>query len=486
MMRLVLAMIAILAACGEDAAVVQPVLDAPPAGSDGFPFDGLDELRLSVARAGDDGALVERTMPFDQQVGLDQVPFGEDLVIHWSGRAGGVELAYGRTCALDVPEAGPSVTDPHLYVSRIVKWGAGRTPFVPERAGGFAYALPDGSAVYLGGGATLVERFDPLELGDFAALETPLIERVDPVYAAFPDGRLLILGGTTDGNALPTVELLAASPDVPANRQVETADGPRLRASAAEALVDGRVLVTGGETQVINGGVFIKTGEAWLFGFADGNVLAAPRRLVVSLGEPRARHSMTRLGDEVGADLLIVGGRDNLGNAIADAELYRPLRESFEPLPAALLNIPRWSHAAVRLPGGFILIAGGLTNPIGGGDPIGVSELELYDPVQGRFNFAGVLPVGAGVTEMSVTPLPDGRVLLAGGRSTGGNPVDTALIARLDPINGQVDISVTNAMDHPRAGHRAVSLCDGTVLVAGGAQAGAPSERYNPPSAGRR
>lgn len=478
--------LAVVAACGQDVPFVQPLLDTPPEGSDGFPFDGLDELRLSVARAGDEGALVERTMPFDQQVGLDQVPFGDNLVIHWSGRAVGVELAYGRTCALDVPATGPVVAEPHLYVSRIVKWGVGASPFVPERAGGFAYALPDGSAVYVGGGNTLVERFDPLELGDFAALETPLLDRLDPIYAAFPDGRLLILGGTTEGNAVPTVELLAASPEVPPNRQVETADGPRLRASAAEALVDGRVLVTGGETQVINGGVFIKTGEAWLFGFADGNVLAAPRRLVVALGVPRAHHSMTRLSNEVGADLLIVGGRDNLGDPIAEAELYRPLREAFEPLPDALLNIPRWSHAAVRLPGGFILIAGGLTTPIGGGDPIGVSELELYDPVQGRFNFAGVLPVGAGVTEMSVTPLPDGRVLFAGGRSTGGNPVDTALIARLDPINGQVDISVTNAMDHPRAGHRAVSLCDGTLLVAGGAGPDSPSERYNPPSAGRR
>lgn len=477
-------LLGLIAACGQDAPFVQPRLDAPPPGSDAFPFDGLDELRLSVARAGEDGALVERTMPFDDQVGLDGVPFGTDLVIHWSGRAGEVELAYGRTCGFDVLADGPSVAEPHIYVSRIVKWGLGPRPLVAERSGGFAYALPDGSAVFVGGGDTLVERFDPLESGDFAPLETPLIDRLDPIYAAFPDGRLLILGGAMNGNALPTVELLAASPEVPPNRQVETADGPRLRASAATALVDGRVLVTGGETQAVDGGVFIKTSEAWLFGFADGNVLAAPRRLAVSLESPRAHHSMTRLGDEVGADVLIVGGRDNLGNAIATAELYRPLREGFEPLPSALLNIPRWGHAAVRLPGGFILIAGGLTNPIGGGDPVGVSELELYDPVQGRFNFAGVLPIGAGNTAMTVTSLPDGRVLLAGGLSSAATPVATVLIARLDPINGQVDISVTNALDAPRAGHHAVSLCDGTVLVAGGADA--PSERYNPPSANRR
>jgi hypothetical protein len=425
-------------------------------------------------------------MPFEEQVGLDQVPFGDDLVIHWSGRGNGAELAYGRTCALSVPADGPEVEAPHLYVSRIVKWGLGPRPFVPERSGGFGYALPDGSAVFVGGGDTLVERFDPLVSGDFAALETPLLERDDPIYAVFPDGRLLIVGGTAFANAVPTVELLAASPDVPANRQVETADGPRLRAAASTALVDGRVLLSGGETQAIDGGVFIKTAEAWVFEFADGNLLAAPRRLSVSLGIPRANHTMTRLGDEVGADVLIVGGRDNVGSAVGAAELYRPLREAFEPLPNALLNIPRWSHAAVRLPGGFILVLGGFTNPIGGGDPVGVPEMELYDPVQGRFNFAGVLPVGAGVTDIAVSPLPDGRVLIVGGRSASGAPVSAVLIARLDPINGQVDISVTNAMERARAGHRAVVLCDGTVLVAGGAGSDDRSERYNPPSAGRR
>jgi len=84
---------------------------------------------------------------------------------------------------------------------------------------------------------------------------------------------------------------------------------------------------------------------------------------------------------------------------------------------------------------------------------------------------------------MAVVPMPDGRVLLIGGSNAAGDPVSTVLIARFDPVNGQVDLSVTDPLERPRAGHSAAILCDGTILVAGG---GGGSERYNPPSAGRR
>jgi hypothetical protein len=139
------------------------------------------------------------------------------------------------------------------------------------------------------------------------------------------------------------------------------------------------------------------------------------------------------------------------------------------------------------MPGGFVLIVGGLTEDPLGGAPLPVAKLELYDPFQGRFTQAGAMPTAAGLTELVATPLPDGRVLLIAGRDAAGQPVASVFIARLDPSNGQVFVSPTDDLAVARAGHSAVSLCDGTILVVGGtSEPGANgAERYNPPTEGR-
>jgi hypothetical protein len=92
------------------------------------------------------------------------------------------------------------------------------------------------------------------------------------------------------------------------------------------------------------------------------------------------------------------------------------------------------------------------------------------------------------LTELSATPLPDGRVLLAGGRDIDGEPVPTVTLASFDPINGAVDLLATDALREARANHGASLLCDGTVLIAGGMTGGGSTEteRYCPPSTGRR
>src|SRR5262249_14949726 len=118
--------------------------------------------------------------------------------------------------------------------------------------------------------------------------------------------------------------------------------------------------------------------------------------------------------------------------------------------------------------------------------------IEVYTPRIGQFAEAEIrgdsLAESGGLTEMSVTALPDGRVLIAGGRDRSGQMVNSTFIAALDPIDGSVDLSRTDSLATPRAGHAATLLCDGTVLIVGGTDdPTAPgSERYNPPSTGRR
>ena len=460
------------AACGDEVDTLRPVIDVPALGSDGYPLDTIDELVLSIAERGELDPLQLARSGVSEPPTLSSLPYGDDLVLHLSGEAAGVELAYGRTCAFSMPDA---VADElHLYFARIVKWGPTSAPVEPSRRGGHGYAIGDGRrAVFLGGdGVGRVEVFDAMTSGRFAAFPDEIAARRDAVLAPFGDGRALLVGGV-DANDAYVDRALLVDPTGTNLQLDDNQTGPELTGHAAATLVDGTVLVAGGRSPT---GV---TGEAWRFRTVGGSVLDTPDLLFDTLVTARAEHTMTRLGGEVGADVLIVGGRDDADQPIAQAELYRPLRDGFEIVEDAQLIAPRWGHSAVRMPGGFVLI-------IGGYDPAPVTKLELYDPVQGVFLDAGEMPASAGLNGLTVTPLRDGRVLLAGGVDAAGEPVAAAHIARLDPIDGRVVVAATDAMDAPRAGHSAVELCDGTILVVGGADDAPFAERYNPPSADRR
>jgi hypothetical protein len=76
---------------------------------------------------------------------------------------------------------------------------------------------------------------------------------------------------------------------------------------------------------------------------------------------------------------------------------------------------------------------------------------------------------------------------VSGGRLVpGGEPLSSAFVARLDSLDGTVDIVATDRLASPRAGHQGTLLCDGTVLIAGGTADQTTYERYNPPALGRR
>jgi hypothetical protein len=201
------------------------------------------------------------------------------------------------------------------------------------------------------------------------------------------------------------------------------------------------------------------------------------------LAHPRSEHTATRLGDGVGAPVLIAGGLGP-GGVVAIAELWRPLSRTLAS-PATFsptMKVPRRGHRAELMPDGSVLLIGGLDAQ---GMP--VTTLERFAIDEGFTLVNEELPQTSGVIDIATTRLPDGRILITGGRPRdGGDPVDTAVIARLDVVDGTVDVSATDTMVVARARHHAVLLCDGTVWIGGGAPADAPrAERYNPPPAGR-
>ncbi len=485
MIRVVLVVAAIAVSCTADTPELVPIVEVPSSDSDAYPYAAIDTLELSVARAGDSEPISLVSGEIGETLSLDGIAFGGDLVVHLSGRSGNSELAYGRTCTLTL-ESGAHA-EPLLYFSRIVRWAKG-PQLVTQRSGSLVgIALRGGSLALFWSGELggLIDVLDPSNLHGVdrvRSLERELVERRDASASLLGDGVLVVGGKNASGDAVASIEQIRPT-EQRANNQIVVTDGPRLVAHESIELQDGSVLVTGGLHQALAGGAYAHSEVATVFSLLEGDVTL--REIRPGLAVPRTGHSMTRLGNEVGADILIVGGQDALGQGIDKTELYRPLRGAFENIEGALLATPRFDHQAVRLPGGFVLVIGGAT--MAGGSVVPVREIELYDPVQGLFSPAGVLPSSAGVTGMSVTELPDGRVLLAGGEDIDGQKVNTVLIARFDPIDGVVDLSPTAPLAEPRSEHAAVVLCDGTVLLSGGTSTmSAETERYNPPSTGRR
>jgi hypothetical protein len=91
-----------------------------------------------------------------------------------------------------------------------------------------------------------------------------------------------------------------------------------------------------------------------------------------------------------------------------------------------------------------------------------LATAELFNPVTKRFRAAGRMTMARAGHEAVL--LDDGRVLLAGGVGTGWTFLATAEI--FDPRTGV--FSATGSMSEPRESHVAIKLCDGRVLITGG------------------
>lgn len=472
------------AAC-TDEATVEPVIDVPSADDpDADAFANLDDIVVTIANEGSDRDLVSHTFARGEQLSLPGAPFGENLVIHMNGFVGASTVAYGRTCAFAVG-AGLPPAEPHLFFSRTVKFASLPLTLLP-RFDGRALAY-NGRAIFLGGkqskdGAALteVEQFDPSS-GRMTQLEPvrPREGAVEALIGLSPQ-RIVVLGGTVDGVGARFYELLE-----PGHLKVTLEDSTLDREGmTATSLTDGRVIAIGG-----NEPTSPPVGK--IVELVDRGTFVDIRDLRAVLTEPRTGHTATRLGDDVGAPVLIAGGTNGIngfGPPIAKAELFKPLSEELSPLAPNMI-VPRSHHQAVLMPDGSVLIIGGVDS-----NQMPALTLERFT-LDAGFVDVGLLPNDgasprpnplAGIVDFTATTLPDGRILLTGGRlGLGGPPIDKAYIARVNPLDGKVDVVATDHLAFPRANHQAALLCDGTVLISGG-ENDVPPERYNPPAAGRR
>lgn len=178
-----------------------------------------------------------------------------------------------------------------------------------------------------------------------------------------------------------------------------------------------------------------------------------------SLLVPRRQHTATLLAS---GRVLIARGASTA--VTAPAELFDPGGNggggTFAVTGTPAFNVWEASGTSARLPSGKVLLAGGAGTTNMPAPPW--AKAELYDPATGTFTTTGSMSVPR--TNHTVTPLADGRVLVAGGL------YNDASAEIFDPAGdgGAGSFAPTGTMRTKRAWHAATVLLSGRVLMTGG------------------
>src|SRR2546423_114993 len=211
-------------------------------------------------------------------------------------------------------------------------------------------------------------------------------ERAGHAATLLTSGKVLISGGVNERETLTSALLYDPTGPRP-HRLKRTGLLTSARADhTSTLLLDGRVLVTGGD---LSDGHQIKSGEIY------DPVTGLFTQISQAMSIPRSHHTATLLED---GKVLLGGGKS--------ASRFDPVAQSFTSTPGTPIN--RKSHAAVRLPDGTVLITGGY---VGG---LASTSAEIYDPTTQTFT-ALTTTMLLPRANHEMTLLQNGTVLITGG-----------------------------------------------------------------------
>lgn len=192
-------------------------------------------------------------------------------------------------------------------------------------------------------------------------------------------------------------------------------------------------------------------------GGSNENVPPGNFVLTNSLNVARLSHTATLLQN---GKVLVAGGSDDTQTTLASAELYDPSTNMWSITGS--MATTRFGHTATLLPNGKVLVVGGSSGVTGPGPLV---SAELYDPTTGLWASTGSLTTAR--CEHTSTLLPNGKVLVAGGRDFAATSIASVASAELyDPSTGLW--TVTGNLNTARRIHTATLLSNGKILVSGG------------------
>jgi len=389
------------------------------------------------------------------------------------------------------------------------------------RQGHTATLLPDGTVLITGGASTnanngglnSAEIYDPVAKTFTGLTNTLTVLRYRHTATLLPTGQVLITGGTTSGLSTNSAELYDPV------AQTFTAITPTMTIArtghTATLLPDGTVLLTGGfddtnltrdtsevydpvnntftaialtlpAPEELHSATLLPNGQVLITGVNIDSykvviydpVSKTTSDLGTNMITPRDSHTATLLPD---GTVLFLGGSSYSSN-YDSGELFTALppksalsANSFNALTGRMPSTRNY-HAATLLSSGKVLITGGKTGSAGL-----VDSALLYDPNTDTYSTLTATMTTARESHSSVR-LGNGKVLITGG--TDGNTLGNGFAsAELYDPDSQTFTALSSTMTTGRYGHTSTLLPDGTVLITGGINAGAPlnsAEIYDP------
>ena len=274
-----------------------------------------------------------------------------------------------------------------------------------------------------------------------------------------------------------------------------------LMAPPALAQTPGTFATVGDMTtgRVFHAAILLRDGTVLVVGENNAEIYDPATRAFTPAGAVNFSRRMPSMAVLDDGRVLIVGGHTATG-APAPGELYDPATRTFTQVGNRAAESP--STTAMLLKNGKVLILGGVpelfdsatgmftiasgnstrgassniasVTPLADGRVLiaAVPTSEIYDPETGTFTRTGEMRSGCGgsaflpeyIFGRTATLLPNGKVLLTGGHHEDCGRFRGAEL--FDPDSGT--FTVTGSMSRPRDNHSATLLADGTVLITGG------------------